>query len=132
MHRSPAVALATSLVPLAWFAAAASAQTGIANWTANGDNSNLALASARQLFSFGSPGAFAQPGAAIRLCFGIDQTQGGANQDGTYSNQGFRIIQGWGPGNQIHGNQVGRVSVTAATVPSLAGDACFSPAFASV
>ncbi|MBI1379506.1 MAG: hypothetical protein GC161_00255 [Planctomycetaceae bacterium] len=132
MHRSPAVALATSLLPLAWFAAAASAQTGIANWTANGDNSSLALASASQLFAFGGPAAYAQPGAAIRLCFGIDQAQGGANQDGRYRNTGFRILQGWGPGNQFQGNQVGRVSLGSATVPSLAGDACFSPVFASV
>lgn len=131
MRHSLQLALAAGLVPLAWPAAPASAQDYGVNWIANGDTSAMSLAPASLLFGFGGPDAFAKPGAAIRMCLGIDQVQGGTNQDGRFRNSGYRILQGWAAGNSVPGNQVGLVSLSSATVPSLAGDACFSPAFAS-
>ena len=76
---------------------------------------------------------FAGVGDAIRRCFGVDTTQGGRNESqGVFEHTHFTVIQGFAAGNPIPGSDIGLVSVQAASDSDLAGDACFSPFFASV
>lgn len=71
--------------------------------------------------------AWAGPGDSVRHCYGIDQTQGGTNQTGSYTNSAFRVFQGYAAINTIPGVDIGLVSVHSASVNSLSGDACYTP-----
>ena len=111
------------------FAGLASAQYD-QNWAIASSSTGNVFGSGPDWFTLGGATPnFADGGDAIRHCYGIDQTQGGTNQTGQYTNTTFRIIQGWAATNTVAGNIVGVTSLASQTVDSLAGDACFSPIF---
>lgn len=100
------------------------------NWATTSNTQGNVFGSGPDWFTLGGATPnFADAGDAIRHCYGIDQTQGGTNQTGQYTNTTFRVIQGWAAANTVAGNVVGRVSLASQSVDSLAGDACFSPIF---
>jgi len=80
-------------------------------------------------------------GDAIRVCYGIDSTQGGRNHMGSGAGAGrgesggmtenswFRLTQSWQTTNAFAGINVGLLTVQAGSDTSLGGDACFSPFF---
>lgn len=112
------------------FAGLAGAQTEYAlNWAMTSNPTTNAYLTGPVLFTVDPtlgvnyPG----PGDSIRKCHGIDQTQGGSNQDGTWSNFVFRVIQAWDPNASTAGVNIGLVSMHSATINSLTGDACFTP-----
>lgn len=66
-------------------------------------------------------------GDTIRICYGVDATQGGTNEDGLSATSWFRLVQGHTAGTTQ--NQAGLVSATASNYDAAAGDACWSPLF---
>lgn len=106
---------------------------------------------AKALFdAVAGPNNFAGPGDAIRICYGLDKTQGGRNWSGPGSttpgpnglagdlhagggmteNTWFRAIQGFAPialATPQAGVEFGLISVHAGTTSDIAGDNCFSP-----
>ena len=70
---------------------------------------------------------YAGPGDSIRVCYGIDSTQGGRNLTGDSEVTWFAVVQGHDNATPL--NDIGLVSMSAATVDSLEGDACISPFF---
>jgi hypothetical protein len=123
-------------------AGAAAALAGLANaqvdYSFNWHSMNFgflggaAFTSGPVLFGFGQTVTnFAGPGDSIRICHGIDSTQGGRMQTGGASDVSwFSLTQGWGALNTVPGVDYGLVSFHAASVNSVAGDACFSSFFA--
>jgi hypothetical protein len=112
------------------FAGLANAQNDYAiNWAMTANPTTNAYLTGPTLFTvdpalgINYPG----PGDSIRKCHGIDQTQGGSNQDGTWTNENFRVIQAYDPFASEPGVNIGLVSMHSATINSLSGDACFSP-----
>jgi hypothetical protein len=106
--------------------------------------------SGKGLFDFfGGPNNFGGPGDAIRVCYGIDSTQGGRNwtggpnaavpgpygfgvaaTGGQTENTWFRIAQGFAPqalATSAAGVDIGLITVMAGTTSALGGDNCFSP-----
>jgi hypothetical protein len=96
------------------------------------------------------PNNFGGPGDAIRICYGIDVTQGGRNWSGPGSttpgpngkagdlhagggqteNTWFRIVQGFAPialSTPQAGVDLGLISVQGGTSSDIAGDNCFTP-----
>jgi hypothetical protein len=84
------------------------------------------------LFGFGQTSTnFAGPGDSVRICHGIDSTQGGRQQTGAASDVNwFTLVQGFAALNPTPGVDYGLVSFHGASVDSVAGDACFSSFFA--
>jgi hypothetical protein len=73
---------------------------------------------------------WAGPGDSIRICYGIDSTQGGRMQTGAAADiHWFTLVQGYSPNNTVPGVDYGLVSFLSASVDSLSGDACFSSHF---
>jgi hypothetical protein len=103
------------------------------NWhnMSSGFLGGAAFVSGQALFGFGQPGGGVYgPGSSIRLCYGIDSTQGGRMQTlGAADVNWFTLVQGYSPSSPLPGTNYGLVSLQAASVDSLAGDACFSSAF---
>ena len=78
----------------------------------------------------GSGKNYAGPGDSIRICYGIDNTQGGRNQStGFAETTWFQISQAFDPKNTTRLVDVGLVSIHGAVVDSLQGDACYSSTF---
>ncbi|MFT7662084.1 MAG: hypothetical protein ACI87A_000295 [Planctomycetota bacterium] len=93
------------------------------------------------------PNNFAGPGDAVRICYGIDVTQGGRNASGPGSstpgpfgdaagnsptggsteNSWFRIVQGYAAVATAPGVDIGLISVQAGTTSDISGDNCFTP-----
>lgn len=99
-------------------------------------------------FNIGTPN-FGGPGDSIRVCYGIDVTQGGRNWSGTSpttigstpgpwdggtgapggstsENTWFRWSQGFAPGQNL---KIGLMSVQAHTSSARGADTCFGPTF---
>ena len=108
------------------------------------------LWSGKGLFDFfGGPNNFAGFGDAIRICYGIDTTQGGRNWSaggsvpgphgsginvnatgGATENTWFRIAQGFAPqavGTASAGVDIGVITVMSGSTSALGGDNCFTP-----
>lgn len=129
-YRLTAAALPASFAAAGLFATGmpALAQTGYdVNWLALHEPSIDQFVSGQQILSlFGQP---SHPGAnsSVRFCYGIDQTQGGSNQDGFTEVSWIRLTQGVGA--PLDSLEFGMVSVEAASVDNLSGDACFTSLF---
>ncbi len=122
-------------------AGAAAALAGLANaqidysfnWHTpnNGFLGGLGFADGPGLFgAIVGDGHYATTGDAIRICYGIDSTQGGRNQDGNSDVTWFRLVGSYPAGNTIQAVEFGLTSFASSSVDSLDGDACFSPFFA--
>ena len=122
-------------------AGAAAALAGLANaqvdysfnWQTpnNGFLGGLGFTDGPGLFGgLAGDGHFATTGDAIRVCYGIDSTQGGMNQGGNSSVTWFRLVGAYPAGNTIQAVNFGLTSIASSSVDSLDGDACFSPFFA--
>lgn len=68
-------------------------------------------------------------GDSIRLCYSVDVTQGGRNQDGTSNISWFDVAQAFGGNNTVLGVQIGQVMMGARVSDSLNDDACLSNIF---
>ncbi len=69
-------------------------------------------------------------GDSLRICYGIDATQGGTNENGLSSTTWFTVAQGHTLAQTA--NSAGVISAAASSYDSAAGDACFSPLFGQV
>ena len=79
----------------------------------------------------GSPAPGFGPGDTIRVCYGIDTTQGGRNQsESRWEALAFQVQLGYSNSASPFGIPLGVVSLHSASVDSLDGDACFSSLFA--
>lgn len=73
---------------------------------------------------------FGGVGDSLRICYGVDATQGGTNESGLSSTTWFFLAQGHTLNAAT--NSAGVVSAVASTYDSAAGDACFTPIFGQV
>lgn len=69
-------------------------------------------------------------GDSLRICYGVDATQGGTNESGLASTT-WLTLSGGHTASAVN-NQVGVLSGIASAYDSAAGDACFSPLFGQV
>lgn len=75
-------------------------------------------------------GHYAHPGDNIKICYGVDSTTGGRNQDGSSDITYFQLVFSFPLTNSVQDVDQGLTSFHANSSNSLDGDACFSPFFA--
>lgn len=68
-------------------------------------------------------------GDSIRLCYSIDVTQGGRNEDGLWELSWVNVTQAYGPNGPVPGVAIGPVLFSAQVSDDLGDDSCFSSFF---
>lgn len=123
--------LSTTIAPLA-LASMGLCSTGFAqadyshNWqTMNyGFNGALTFAGGQSLWG-GISGGTSLNGI-LRICYGVDATQGGSNEGGMSALSWFKLVQGHGAG--MSSSSAALVSGSASAYDAASGDACWAPA----